>query len=87
MDRSAIETDGGAMTNLIERNKSISCHATNTSAAYADNQLGVLIQAFEGERQFARDNSLFGKFELQFIPGSPRGVLQTGNARNDYFEI
>ena len=69
-----IETEGGVMTPLVEKNTTIPTERKNTFSTAADNQTGVTVRVFQGERKMASDNRLLGEFNLEGIPPAPRGV-------------
>ena len=71
-----IETLGGVMTKLVERNTTIPTERKNVFSTAEDNQTAVTVRVFQGEREMAADNRLLGQFNLEGIPPAPRGVPQ-----------
>ena len=71
-----IETEGGVMTALVERNTTVPVEKKNVFSTAADNQTAVTVRVFQGERKMATNNRLLGEFNLEGIPPQPRGVPQ-----------
>jgi molecular chaperone DnaK len=71
-----VQTQGGALTRMIERNTKVPMIATKTFSTAEDNQRGVTLQVYQGERPLARDNRLLGMFNLDGIESAPRGVAE-----------
>src|SRR5260370_8675739 len=71
-----IETEGGVMTVLVERNTTIPTEKKETFSTAADNQTAVTVKVFQGERKMANDNRVVGQFNLDGIPPAPRGMPQ-----------
>src|SRR5204863_1052468 len=69
-----IETEGGLLTPLVEKNTTVPCERKQVFSTAADNQTGVTVKVFQGERKMAADNRLLGEFDLSGIPPAPRGV-------------
>jgi molecular chaperone DnaK len=69
-----IETEGGVLTPLVEKNTTVPCERKQVFSTAADNQTGVTVKVFQGERKMAGDNRLLGEFDLSGIPPAPRGV-------------
>jgi molecular chaperone DnaK len=69
-----IETEGGVLTPLVEKNTTVPCERKQVFSTAADNQSGVTVKVFQGERKMAADNRLLGEFDLSGIPPAPRGM-------------